>query len=274
MTHEIIQVNGVHYFVTAAGKGEPLILLHGFTGSSAGWGAHVSLSAKQFQVITIDILGHGRSPSPSDVNAYHMEQAAAQIIEVVQKTAVSPINLLGYSMGGRLALYIAVHYPRLVNKLILESSSPGLAAAAERDDRRQRDNDLADWIEANGIEAFVNRWEKLPMWDSQKQLSTEQRSALRRQRLSNNPIGLANSLRGMGTGAQPSLWQHLPQLNIPTLLITGELDTKFVRINTDMLSKLPHAAHEIIPGCGHTVHLERPLQFQQAVQQFSSSANQ
>jgi len=245
------------------GTGTPLLMLHGFTGSSANWTVHVQATAERFQVMTIDILGHGRSPSPTDITPYHMENVAKNIMHILQDLGIGPINLLGYSMGGRLALYIAVHYPELVQRLILESSSPGLATAAERDDRRQRDNDLADRIEANGIEAFVNRWEKLPLWDSQKRLSADQRTTLRQQRLNNNPTGLANSLRGMGTGAQPSLWQYLPQLNIPTLLITGELDTKFVRINRDMASKLPQAVHVILPGCGHTVHLERPLRFQQ-----------
>jgi len=265
-------IHSLHFETT--GTGPPLLMLHGFTGSSANWHSHVKVLARQFQVITIDVLGHGRSPSPANVTPYRMENVAQSIIQIVQKLGTGPINLLGYSMGGRLALYIAVHYPELVQKLILESSSPGLATAAERDARRQQDNDLADWIEANGIAAFVNRWQKLSLWDSQKQLSAAQQMALRQQRLHNNPIGLANSLRGMGTGVQPSLWSHCPQLPIPTLLITGELDTKFVRINTDMASKFPQATHEIIFDCGHTVHLERPLLYQKAVQRFSSSAIQ
>ena len=257
------------YFETH-GFGSPLLMLHGFTGSSVNWKPHVKVLAKQFQVTTIDILGHGRSPSPTDITLYRMENIAQSIVQIVHELGTGPLNLLGYSMGGRLALYIAVHYPELVQKLILESSSPGLADAAERDARRQRDNDLADWIDANGVEAFVNRWENLSLWGSQKQLSAVQQTALRQQRRHNNPTGLANSLRGMGTGAQPALWTHLSQLNIPIHLITGELDTKFVRINADMASKFPQATHEIISGCGHTVHLERPLRFQQVVQQFIS----
>lgn len=252
-----------------AGTGPPLLMLHGFTGSSENWIVHLPVLARQFQVITVDVLGHGRSPSPTDITPYRMDNVAQSIIQIIQKLGTGPVNLLGYSMGGRLAFYIAVHYPEIVQRLILESSSPGLADAAERDARRQRDNDLADWIEANGIEAFVYRWEKLSLWDSQKQLSAAQQTALRQQRLGNNSTGLSNSLRGMGTGTQPSLWAHLPRLNIPVHLITGKLDTKFVRINTDMASKIPQATHEIISGCGHMVHLERPLPFQQAVHQFS-----
>lgn len=255
------------YFETV-GDGQPLVLLHGFTGNSQSWSAHLAMWKKQYQITTIDILGHGRSSSPVEIEPYHMERIAQSIVEIVQNLGNDPINLLGYSMGGRLALYIAVHYPKLVNKLVLESSSPGLATAAERNARRQRDDDLADWIESNGIEAFVNRWEKLPLWDSQKQLTAAKKNLLRQQRLHNNPKGLSNSLRGMGTGAQPSLWPYLPKLHIPTLLITGELDTKFVRINAKMSSKLPQATHEVVADCGHMVHLERPYLFQRAVQQF------
>ena len=261
-------MNKLSLYFEKHGQGPPLVLLHGFTGSSNNWKAHLPVLANHFQVITIDILGHGRSPSPTKITPYRMENIAQEIANIIEALSAEPINLLGYSMGGRLALFIAAHYPKLINKLILESSSPGLASADERDTRRQRDNDLADWIETNGIEAFVNRWEQLSLWDSQKQLTEAQRNALRQQRLNNNPTGLANSLRGMGTGVQPSLWSTLPSLQIKTLLITGELDTKFARINSDMAAKLPNAQHKTITGCGHTVHLERPLPFQQAVLQF------
>ncbi|MCP5095530.1 MAG: 2-succinyl-6-hydroxy-2,4-cyclohexadiene-1-carboxylate synthase, partial [Chloroflexi bacterium] len=255
-------MNDLPLYFETYGTGQPLILLHGFTGSSANWAEHVPILAEQYQVITIDIVGHGRSPSPTALEAYKMEQVATDVVAVVRETAVAPITLLGYSMGGRLALYIAIRYPDLVKSLILESTSPGLADASEREARRRRDDALADWIEANGIEAFVNRWEKLSLWDSQQQLPAEKRHRLRQQRLNNNPIGLANSLRGMGTGVQPSLWNQLATLTTHTQLITGALDTKFVTISTKMATRLPHAQHKIIQAAGHTVHVEQPIHFQ------------
>ncbi len=270
---EFVQVNGVDYFVTATGNGRPLALLHGFTGSSANWEVVTAVLAPHFRVIAIDLLGHGRTASPPDPTRYQMEKAAADVTEIIQHTlsafsAPLRFNLLGYSMGGRLALYIALHYPHLIQSLILESASPGLAVEAERAARRQRDNALADRIERDGIPAFVDFWEKLPLWESQKQLPDEKRLALRRQRLQNNPTGLANSLRGMGTGVQPSLWSRLGELEMPVLLLAGALDEKFVGINRQMAAQMPTAQLAVVPDAGHIVHLERPSVFQHLLASF------
>lgn len=246
----------------------PLLLLHGFTGSSANWDHLLPLFGARYSVIGVDILGHGRSASPPDPNRYTMAQVAADLIALLDAWQIKQTALLGYSMGGRLALYLACHFPARFSQLILESSSPGLATAAERAARRQSDEALAAWIEAHGIEAFVDRWEKLPLWASQQQLPEEVRHRLRQQRRQNNPVGLANSLRGMGTGAQPSLWEKLPELALPTLLIAGELDSKFVAINEQMVGLLPNGRLHLIPQAGHTTHLERPSAFAMAVTNF------
>ena len=270
MTISLMTVNGVAYHV--AQHGLPtlprLLLLHGFTGSSDNWRPHIAAFTDSFHVLTIDILGHGRSASPADPKRYSMAQVAADIVGLLDGWSLDQTALLGYSMGGRLALYLACHNPARFSQLILESSSPGLATEAERTARRQRDDTLAAWIEANGIEAFVRRWESLPLWASQQQLGEDVRLRLHQQRLQNNPVGLANSLRGMGTGAQPSLWQKLPTLAMPTLLIAGELDSKFVAINQQMVSQLNNGRLHIIPQAGHMTHLERPFVFQHVVRQF------
>ncbi len=264
----MMQVNGVNCFVSATGKGEPLVLLHGFTGSSVNWEGVTAVLAPHFRVITLDLLGHGRTDSPSDPARYRMERAAADLIALLDTLGVEKSALLGYSMGGRLALYTAVHHPRRISRLILESAAPGLANKTERSERRRRDNTLANRIEQEGIPAFVDFWENLGLWQSQKQLSAEMRLALRRQRLQNNPVGLANSLRGMGTGVQPSLWPRLGELKMPILLLTGALDEKFVNINRQMAAQIPTAHLEIVANAGHTIHLERPSTFQNLVLSF------
>ena len=263
-------LNGTSYHAVRHGQvnTQPLLLLHGFTGSSANWANLVPVFSERYSVIGVDILGHGRSASPSDPNRYTMPQVAADIFALLDAWQIAQTALLGYSMGGRLALYLACHYPERFSQLILESSSPGLATETERATRRQSDEALADWIKAQGIEAFVDRWEALPLWDSQQQLPEAVRQRLREQRLQNNAVGLANSLRGMGTGAQPSLWEALPTLNLPTLLIAGELDSKFVAINEKMARQLPNGRFHIIPHAGHTTHLEQPELFQTAVMHF------
>lgn len=268
-----IEINQVHYFFERSGNGVPLVLLHGFTGSSPSWQAQTATStllsasvlSRHFSTITIDLLGHGRTASPTHPDRYRMEQAAADIIAVLERQKAEgrrqKVHLVGYSMGGRLALYLAVTYPDWFASLVLESASPGLATEIARAERQKSDEALADWIETNGIEAFVDRWEQLPLWANQAQMPPAERQKLRHQRLQNNPVGLANSLRGMGTGVQPSLWPHLADLTLPVLLLAGELDHKFVSINQQMAAQIPHCQLEIIPQAGHTVHWERPYQF-------------
>ncbi len=272
-----VTVNGANYYYKMTGQGDPLLLLHGFSGSSQNWAAHVPILAQHYCVITLDILGHGRTDSPPDPARYSLEKVAADVTAVLHQLPLvnrqlSIVSLLGYSMGGRLALYLATHYPQLFRALILESASPGLETEAERAARRAHDCALADRIEGSGIPAFVAYWEAQPLWASQQQLAPETRAALHAQRLNNNPTGLANSLRGMGTGAQPSLWPHLPELTLPVLLLAGELDEKFVGISRNMHSLLLNSQLEVVVGAGHTVHLERPYAFRQAVLTFLASA--
>ncbi len=142
---------------------------------------------------------------------------------------------------------------------------------AEREQRRISDEALAASIERDGVQAFIERWEKLPLFASQKTLPLESRETLRRQRLQNRATGLAQSLRGVGLGVQPSLYARLPTLHIPVLLIAGELDTKFTAIARHMAQALPQSQLRIIPGAGHTIHLERPEEFVSLVRDFSLS---
>src|SRR5207253_3632168 len=138
-------------------------------------------------------------------------------------------TLLGYSMGGRIALYTA--FSSFFRALILESASPGLADPGEREQRRLSDETLAASIERDGVPAFIERWENLPLFASQKTLPLDCREKLHQQRLQNSATGLAQSLRGVGTGVQQSLYAQLPTLNIPVLLIAGE-DRKSTRLNS------------------------------------------
>jgi 2-succinyl-6-hydroxy-2,4-cyclohexadiene-1-carboxylate synthase len=263
-------INGVTYHTARYGPKQalPLLLLHGFTGSGDSWASFISVISHHYSVITVDILGHGRSASPLDPKRYAMSLVAADLIALLDAWQIGRAVVLGYSMGGRLALYLACHYPERFSQLVLESSSPGLATEGERNARRQQDEALADWIETHGIEPFVARWEALPLWVSQKQLHEEIRQRLRQQRLQNNPVGLANSLRGMGTGVQPSLWPELPTLTLPTLLLAGEMDTKFAAINQQMVAQLGNGRLQIVPQAGHTIHLEQPDKFYTAVLSF------
>ncbi|HLY30226.1 MAG TPA: 2-succinyl-6-hydroxy-2,4-cyclohexadiene-1-carboxylate synthase, partial [Ktedonobacterales bacterium] len=237
------------------------VLLHGFTGSAAGWGDHLdAFAAAGLRVIALDMLGHGASDAPADPRRYAIEHARDDILAALRALGMQSGEaiLLGYSMGGRIALYTALHAPGFFRGLILESASPGLPTAEERAARRASDEALATRIEREGIPAFVDYWENLPLFASQRTLPPERRQALREQRLRNSPQGLASSLRGVGAGAQPYLAGMLPTLTLPTLLIAGALDEKYTALARQMANTLPHARLTIVPNAGHAVHFERP----------------
>ena len=258
-------INGINYHIETHGTGEPLVLLHGFTGSGASWADQAEVFARQFRVVTVDLLGHGQTESPDNPARYGMVSAADDLITIFDTLELEHVNLLGYSMGGRLSLFTALRFPKRINCLILESASPGLKTAAEREARIAQDEALADRIERAGIVAFSEYWSNLPLFATQP---PEIRDRLRTQRLSNNPTGLANSLRGMGTGVQPSLWERLGELEMPTFLICGALDTKFSAINAEMHDLIPNSSLTVIPDAGHITHVEQPERFRSEVLRF------
>ncbi len=272
----IIHVNNVSIGVEERGTiGQPaLVLLHGFTGSAASWGEHLeSFASSGLRVIALDMLGHGQSDAPIDPRRYAIEYCERHIVAALAALSVrkGEAVLLGYSMGGRIALYTA--FSGFFRALILESASPGLADPLERIQRRKSDEQLAARIERDGIEAFVEYWEQLPLFASQRRLPYELQRALHEQRLQNRPAGLANSLRGVGTGAQPVLQERLTTLAIPVLLLAGILDTKFYTIAQDMAQALPNAQVRIVPNAGHAIHIEQPGLFDALVTGFCKTTS-
>jgi 2-succinyl-6-hydroxy-2,4-cyclohexadiene-1-carboxylate synthase len=166
-----------------------------------------------------------------------------------------PCVVVGYSMGGRLALHLALAEPERVARLVLIGASPGLADAAERQDRQRLDEELADWLEGSTIEEFAARWAQTPVLAGQPPAVAE---LVHQDRLRNTPADLARALRGLGTGALPSVWDRLGELAMPVTLIVGERDEKFRGIAQEMVAAIPQAEVVIVPGTGHAVHLEAP----------------
>jgi 2-succinyl-6-hydroxy-2,4-cyclohexadiene-1-carboxylate synthase len=268
-----LTVNGIGLNVEVAGTGPPLLLLHGFTGRAATWARHLPELSGRATTIAVDLIGHGASDAPADPARYTMSHCIADLLAVLDRLEIGRAAVLGYSMGARVALHLARAAPERVVGLVLESGSPGLAGESERSARRARDEELAATIERDGVRAFVARWEQLPLFASQSTLPAEVRSALRRQRLRNNAQGLAHSLRGMGTGAQASLWSRLGEIDAPALLIVGALDEKFCRIGRAMAGAMPRARLAVVPGAGHAVHLEQPDEFNRLVVGFTDACD-
>jgi 2-succinyl-6-hydroxy-2,4-cyclohexadiene-1-carboxylate synthase len=254
--------------VPTAGGAAALRLLHGFTGAAASWPPSVvnGLVAAGFDVAAPDLPGHGARRGEADAEEFTLE-AALSLVELPPEGGA----LIGYSMGGRIALHYALRRPDRVRWLVLESASPGLATDAEREVRRTADEGLARRLEAEGIAPFVHDWERLPLFDTQRSLGEDERARVRASRLSNHPASLAAALRALGTGALPSVWEALPRLRAPTLLLVGALDEKFVAIARRMAERLPDAHLVVVPDAGHAVHLERPDAWLEAVVGFIGS---
>ncbi|WP_057915652.1 2-succinyl-6-hydroxy-2,4-cyclohexadiene-1-carboxylate synthase [Peribacillus muralis] len=260
--------SNVTYAVEIAGNGEPLVLLHGFTGNRDTWKFLIPMLRESYTMIMVDIIGHGMTSSPSDPGRYELGSVAGDIKHILDELHFPTASILGYSMGGRLALAFACLYPEYVETLILESASPGLATAQEREIRKQNDKKLAERIREFGMEAFVDHWESIPLFESQKHLSSKTRASIREQRLANDSVGLSNSLLGMGTGSQASYWGDLQTLDFPVLLLTGELDPKFRDIAHAMKKQLMHAEWKIINGVGHAIHVEDGEKFGKIISEF------
>ncbi len=167
-----------------------------------------------------------------------------------------------------MALHLAVTRPHLVSHLILESASPGLLTEEERSARRVKDEALAERILEQGMEEFVNFWEDIPLFETQKRLPASIQEEIRQGRLGQRPIGLVNSLKGMGTGSQPSWWEHLSAMEIPVDLLVGELDEKFVGIAKRMKERNPTFTITSFSGCGHAIHVEEPQKFGTIIEDF------
>jgi len=241
-----------------SGDGPPLLLLHGFTGSTETWTGFRSTLDSHFRVIAVDLPGHGLSSAPDDPARYSLDRLADDLAIVLDALDVNYASVFGYSMGGRAGLRFALAHPDRVSSLVLESTSSGIHDEAARLERVEADNTLANMIEKGGIDAFVARWEKLPMWESQSALPDAGRSELRAQRLANNPRGLANSLRGAGAGADPPLLDRAAGIVARTLVLAGELDTHYIEHGRRLAAAIPGAELRIIPNAGHAIHLEQP----------------
>ena len=238
----------------------PLLFLHGFTGSSGDWKFLFDQLEGSYAPFAIDLPGHGESSSSEIIDDYREDLIVEMINNFLSELNISSLVICGYSMGGRAALSFAIKYPDKVNGLILESSTAGIVSEKERLLRVEDDEKLAERILETGIESFMNEWYNKPLFNSVREKSDLFGKLIGGKEI-NSPIGLANSLLGFSTGRMSNHWGNLKNLKMPVLLVTGEDDEKFLRINGDMLKFLPNAEHISLPSSGHIVHLENAGDF-------------
>jgi len=244
----------------------PVVLfLHGFMGSSADFDPTIAHLSTHFCCLTVDLPGHGQTLVEGEDALYTMPQTANAIVTWLDRLQISQCCLVGYSMGGRLALYLALHFPQRFLKVVLESASPGLKTDAERTARLQHDRDLADQLKAD-FPSFLSYWYSQPLFYALRHHPAFEQ--MQRRRSQNRPVELAKSLRHLSTGLQPSLWEALQHHTQPLLLLVGEDDRKFRSINQALAASCPTAQLQVIPNCGHVIHLEQTQAFTTSVQAF------
>ena len=262
-----LDVDGLRWEVRARGAGTPLLLIHGFTGRGTSWAGHAAAFARSFRVIVVDLPGHGRTAT-GDASRMTVERTADDLAAILRRLGAAPADVVGYSLGARIALRLAIAHPDVVRRLVLESPSPGIADTVARDERRAADEALADRIERDGIPAFVAEWEAQPIFATQAALPAARAARIRAIRLANRPDGLAASLRGAGQGAMEPLADRLGEVRAPTLVIAGALDDRARPRAESVAAGIPGARLAIVDGSGHTPHDERPARFRRLALDF------
>ncbi len=228
---------------------ETLVLLHGFGGTRNTWDRVIAqLDPQRYRPLTFDLPCHGTAASPEGPVTFDA------CVDSVLATSPERFALCGYSLGGRIALQVALAAPARVTRLILVASSPGIEDATERAERRAADRRLADELEHLSFEGFIERWRSQPMFaDDPPEIDALAREQHRR----NDPLALASALRGLGTGEMRPMWSRLGELDMPVTVVVGERDSKFRTLGERIVRQLRHAELAVIPG-GHALPLESP----------------
>lgn len=298
----------LHYKTVGQPSHPPLLILHGFLGSCEDFAGVLPFLSEHFYCVLPDLPGHGQTSNlithtePNKTtnkldqettiyetvshettfcdDGYSFLETGRSLIALLNHLNIERTNLLGYSMGGRIALYFACHYPARIERTILESASPGLKTEAQRQARREKDEAIARQIEARPLQDFLATWYANPLFASLHRYPAASAAMLAR-RQNNSPIALAKALRGLGTGRQPSLWSYLHHIAFPLMLMAGLEDEKFTDLGQEIakeceINNKSKVVLKLFEGCGHNIHLEiaqkSPETYADAVLSFLSVA--
>ncbi len=258
-----------HYATYGDKEKPPLLFLHGFMGNTDEWEDIVPFFIANFYCIVVDLPGHGLTVVQNE-DDYRMEKCAANLMALLDALNINTCHLVSYSMGGRLAFYLAVFYPERFEKIIIESASPGLQTGPARRTRVQHDRKMARQLEALPLNQFLQTWYSQPIFSSIDKVGKPYQKMIET-RMKNDAGMLSLSLQLMGTGVQPPLWEMLDQISADVLCIVGEKDTKYIQIANAAAARCRRAQVKIIADVGHNVHFENRTEYVKQVSLFLSS---
>ena len=238
-------------------KNPPLVFLHGFLGSGKSWLKIAQAFSENYFCILPDLPGHGENIKGNIATPLDFDSVTEWLASLLDQIPVSKIHLVGYSLGGRVALHFATHYPERIYSLILESANAGIIDEAERVRRLAEDSIRADLILKESMSAFIEKWYQMPLFVSLKN-HPQTLSAIKKAAKANDPKWMAKVIRDLSPGLQTPLWDSLPNLSFPVLLIAGQRDEKYVQVTNKMSKQIPSAQKNIVPETGHNVHAEQP----------------
>ncbi|MEA1980176.1 MAG: 2-succinyl-6-hydroxy-2,4-cyclohexadiene-1-carboxylate synthase [candidate division Zixibacteria bacterium] len=251
-------INSLNFHIEGDISKQKILFLHGFMGSRLDWIEVIENFLPDYCCLTLDLPGHGQSKIYDD-EQYRIEKTATIVINTLQKNKISKCHLIGYSMGGRLAYYLLVHYPEYFEKAVIESATPGIISTTERRERILDDYELAaklDEMNQTKFNEFLIEWYNLDLFKSLKNDSDKFDNLIEKRKI-NNRKKLAHSLRMMGAGAQISLWDKVIQIKNEVLLIAGENDDKFKKINNNASKLNKLIVNHVINSAGHNAHYEQ-----------------
>jgi 2-succinyl-6-hydroxy-2,4-cyclohexadiene-1-carboxylate synthase len=261
----------LNYFVT--GEGAPVTLLHGFTQSGRSWREVIANMPSGWRWVVPDLRGHDETRVRKAAAPFTMDTATADLEMLWDHLDIGRTHLVGYSMGGRLALHVATRRPERILSLLTIGAHAGLEGDA-RDARREGDEALAERIETEGLEAFVDYWSALPLFAGLERRGPAFLAQIRAERMRNTVAGLAASLRGMGAGVMEPLWGDLAKVAVPSTFVAGQLDHGYVAAARRLAAAVPNGHVEVVLQAGHPAHQERPEAFARVLGDHLASASE
>lgn len=249
--------DGVTWSVEVQGDGQAMLLLHGFTGSGVTFRRWLGDTVAGWRTVSPDLLGHGRSDAP-DARRHAVEQQAADLATLLDRLGATPATVIGYSFGARVALRLALDHPGIIDRLVLLSPSGGITDPTARAARVAADARWVHLLRSTSMDAFVDAWAAQPIFASLATAPVDVRTRLRRERVTNHAEGLARSLEGAGQGVMEPLGPHLARIDVPTLVVSGDLDTVGTDRAASVAAGMMHAQHIRLSAVGHTPHIEDP----------------